>query len=123
VKNRKTGRGDGFSEGKKILLRKSHQTLRRVTQDFETRGISIRDCADHGADKRDLFAGAAGKRRGAGSSQGSAGLLTLMLAADDSASLGRTLGNAWTQRRLGTARWPGFDEGLTREDEVEIPCR
>src|SRR5260370_32054168 len=39
VRRLKSGNGDAttFSAKEKILLRKAHQTLRRVTQDFETR--------------------------------------------------------------------------------------
>jgi len=50
-------------------------------------------------------------------------LLTLMLAPMTphlSEELWEMLGHSGG---LGTARWPGFDEGLTREDEVEIPVQ
>src|SRR6266566_1418172 len=83
-------RTEADSPKEKTLLRKLHQTLRRV----------IGDCADHGADQRDLFAGAAGKRRAGRGSQGSVGTADAHAGAHDAASRGRALGDAGTHRRF-----------------------
>ncbi len=66
------------------------------------------DCADHGADQRDLFAGAAGRRRAAGDSKGSAGTGNADAGADDAASCGRALGDAGAHGRIVDGRLAGI---------------
>jgi len=112
------------SQKEKILLRKAHQTLQRVTQDFETRwhfnsaialimeltnGIYLQEPLEEGVRqevRKELLE-----------------LLTLMLApmtphlAEELWEMLGHTGGLWT------AGWPAFDEALTREDEVEIPVQ
>ena len=112
------------SRKEKILLRKAHQTLQRVTQDFETRwhfnsaialimeltnGIYLQEPLEEGVRqevRKELLE-----------------LLTLMLApmtphlAEELWEMLGHTGGLWT------AGWPAFDEALTREDEVEIPVQ
>ena len=112
------------SQKEKILLRKAHQTLQRVTQDFETRwhfnsaialimeltnGIYLQEPLEEGVCqevRKELLE-----------------LLTLMLApmtphlAEELWEMLGHTGGLWT------AGWPAFDEALTREDEVEIPVQ
>jgi len=116
--------GAAASPKEKILLRKVHQTLRRVTQDFETRWhfnsaialvmeltneIYLREPLEEGVRqevRKELLE-----------------LLTLMLApmtphlAEELWEMLGHTGGLWT------AGWPAFDEALTREDEVEIPVQ
>ncbi len=123
VKNRKTDAATA-SPKEKILLRKSHQTLRRVTQDFETRWhfnsaiALIMELTNEIYLQEPLEKDARPEVR-----KEVLELLTLMLAPMTphlSEELWEMLGHSGG---LGTARWPGFDEGLTREDEVEIPVQ
>ncbi len=123
VKNRKTDAATA-SPKEKILLRKSHQTLRRVTQDFETRWhfnsaiALIMELTNEIYLQEPLEKDARPEVR-----KEVLELLTLMLAPMTphlSEELWEMLGHSGG---LGTARWPGFDEDLTREDEVEIPVQ
>jgi leucyl-tRNA synthetase len=112
------------SPKEKILLRKAHQTLRRVTSDFETRWhfnsaialimeltneIYLREPLEKDVRpevRKELLE-----------------LLTLMLAPMTphlAEELWEMLGHA---DGLWAAAWPAFDEALTREDEVEIPVQ
>ena len=126
VRGAKGGNAGGASASpkEKILLRKVHQTLRRVTQDFETRWhfnsaialvmeltneIYLREPLEEGVRqevRKELLE-----------------LLTLMLApmtphlAEELWEMLGHTGGLWT------AGWPAFDEALTREDEVEIPVQ
>jgi leucyl-tRNA synthetase len=108
----------------KTLLRKVHQTLRRVTSDFETRWhfnsaiavimeltneIYLQEPLEEGVRQevqKELLE-----------------LLTLMLApmtphlAEELWEMLGHTGGLWT------AGWPAFEEALTREDEVEIPVQ
>jgi len=112
------------SRKEKILLRKAHQTLQRVTQDFETRwhfnsaialimeltnGIYLQEPLEEGVRqevRKELLE-----------------LLTLMLApmtphlAEELWEMLGHTGGLWT------AGWPAFDQALTREGEVEIPVQ
>jgi len=85
---------------RRLSLRKAHQTLRRVTQDFETRWhFNLAIAPDHGIDATNLFAGAVGKRcAGQEVRKKVLELLTLMLKRD--AHLAEELGNTGTQRRF-----------------------
>jgi leucyl-tRNA synthetase len=126
VRGAKGGNADGAatSPKEKILLRKVHQTVRRVTQDFETRWhfnsaialimeltneIYLQEPLEEGVRlevRKELLE-----------------LLTLMLAPMTphlAEELWEMLGHT---RGLWTASWPAFDEALTREDEVEIPVQ
>ena len=123
VKNRKTDAAT-TSPKEKILLRKSHQTLRRVTQDFETRwhfnsAIALMmELTNEVYLQEPLEKDVRPEVR-----KEVLELLTLMLAPMTphlSEELWEMLGHSGG---LGTARWPGFDESLTREDEVEIPVQ
>ena len=112
------------SSKEKILLRKTHQTLRRVTQDFETRWhfnsaialvmeltneIYLQEPLDKDVRpevRKEVLE-----------------LLTLMLAPMTphlAEELWEMLGYIGGLRK---ATWPAFDEALTREDEVEIPVQ
>jgi leucyl-tRNA synthetase len=114
----------GASPKEKILLRKVHQTLRRVTSDFETRWhfnsaiALIMELTNEIYLQEPLEKDVRPEIR-----KEVLELLTLMLApmtphlAEELwEMLGHTAG-------LWTASWPAFDEALTREDEVEIPVQ
>jgi leucyl-tRNA synthetase len=112
------------SSKEKILLRKAHQTLRRVTQDFETRWhfnsaiALIMELTNEIYLQEPLEKDVRPEVR-----KEVLELLTLMLApmtphlAEELWEMLGYTGGMWT------ARWPAFDEALTREDEVEIPVQ
>ena len=126
VRGVKSGNANAISASpkEKILLRRAHQTLRRVTSDFETRWhfnsaialimeltneIYLQEPLDQGVRpevRKEVLE-----------------LLTLMLApmtphlAEELWEMLGHTGGLWT------AGWPAFDEALTREDEVEIPVQ
>jgi leucyl-tRNA synthetase len=108
----------------KTLLRKAHQTLRRVTSDFETRwhfnsaialimeltnGIYLQEPLEDGVLPevcKEVLE-----------------LLTLMLAPMTphlAEELWEMLGRS---NGLWAERWPAFSEELAREDEIEIPVQ
>ncbi len=122
----KTGCADAAaaSPKEKILLRKAHQTLRRVTQDFETRwhfnsAIALimeltNEIYGHEPLEKDVRPEVRKEVLE---------LLTLMLAPMTphlAEEIWETLGHTGG---LWIARWPAFDEALTREEEVEIPVQ
>jgi leucyl-tRNA synthetase len=126
VRGVKIGNGDSATATpkEKILLRRAHQTLRRVTQDFETRWhfnsaiALIMELTNEIYLQEPLENNVRPEVR-----KEVLELLTLMLApmtphlAEELwEMLGHTAG-------LWTAGWPAFDEALTREDEVEIPVQ
>ena len=112
------------SPTEKILLRKAHQTLRRVTQDFETRWhfnsaiALIMELTNDIYGREPLENGVRPEVR-----KQVLELLTLMLApmtphlAEELWEMLGHPGGIWT------AAWPAFDEALTREEEVEIPVQ
>ncbi len=112
------------SPKEKILLRKVHQTLRRVAQDFETRWhfnsaiALIMELTNEIYLQEPLEEGVRQEVR-----KELLELLTLMLApmtphlAEELWEMLGHTGGLWT------AGWPAFDESLTREDEVEIPVQ
>jgi leucyl-tRNA synthetase len=116
--------GAATSPKEKILLRKVHQTLRRVTQDFETRWhfnsaiALIMELTNEIYLQEPLEEGVRQEVR-----KELLELLTLMLApmtphlAEELWEMLGHTGGLWT------AGWPAFDEALTREDEVEIPVQ
>jgi len=112
------------SPKEKILLRKAHQTLRRVTSDFETRWhfnsaiALIMEMTNEIYLQEPLEKEVRPEIR-----KEVLELLTLMLAPMTphlAEELWEMLGHAGG---LWTASWPAFDEALTREDEVEIPVQ
>ncbi len=123
VKSRSAGSAPA-SPAEKILLRKTHQTLRRVTQDFETRwhfnsAIALvmeltNEIYSHEPLEKDVRPEVRKEVLE---------LLTLMLApmtphlAEELWEMLGHTGGLWT------AGWPAFDEGLAREEEVEIPVQ
>src|SRR5207245_1436109 len=121
AKSRQAG-GSAVSPTEKILLRKAHQTLRRVTQDFETRWhfnsaiALIMTLTNEIYDHEPLEKNVRPEIR-----KEVLELLTLMLApmtphlAEELWEMLGHTGGLWK------ASWPEFDEPLTREDEVEIP--
>jgi len=112
------------SAKEKILLRKAHQTLRRVTSDFETRWhfnsaiALIMEMTNEIYLQEPLEKDARPEIR-----KEVLELLTLMLApmtphlAEELWEMLGHTGGLWT------ASWPAFDEALTREEEVEIPVQ
>ena len=119
----KAGRRDpaGPSEKEKALLRKTHQTLRRVTQDFETRwhfnsSIALMmELSNQISSAEPLEPSVRPEVR-----KEVLELLTLMLASMTPhlaeelwEMLGHTTG-------LWNARWPTFDPDLARDEEVEV---
>jgi len=126
VQGVKNGNGHAVtvSPKEKILLRKVHQTLRRVTQDFETRWhfnsaiALIMELTNEIYLQEPLEKDVRPEIR-----KEVLELLTLMLAPMTphlAEELWEMLGHAGG---LWTANWPAFDEALTREDEVEIPVQ
>src|SRR5258708_289764 len=123
VKSRKTDAVTA-SPKEKILLRKTHETLRRVTQDFETRwhfnsAIALvmeltNEIYLHEPLENDVRPEVRKEVLE---------LLTLMLApmtphlAEELWEMLGYTGGLWA------AAWPAFDEALTREEEVEIPVQ
>jgi leucyl-tRNA synthetase len=119
-----SGNTAAVSAKEKILLRRAHQTLQRVTSDFETRWhfnsaiALIMELTNEIYLQEPLEKDVRPEVR-----KELLELLTLMLApmtphlAEELwEMLGHTSG-------LWTAGWPAFDETLTREDEVEIPVQ
>jgi leucyl-tRNA synthetase len=111
----------GVSETEKALLRKTHQVLRRVTQDFETRwhfnsAISqIMELSNEVRAQEPLE----GKVR-PGVLKEILELMTLMLAPMTphlAEELWQMLGHT---NGLWTERWPEYDAGLAKEEEVEV---
>jgi leucyl-tRNA synthetase len=113
-----------LSAKEKILLRKTHQTLRRVTSDFETRWhfnsaiALIMELTNEIYLQEPLEKDARPEVR-----KEVLELLTLMLAPMTphlAEELWEMLGHTGGLWRAG---WPAFDEALTREEEVEIPVQ
>jgi leucyl-tRNA synthetase len=109
---------DGANEKEKALLRKTHQTLRRVGQDFETRWHFNSAIAQIMELTNALYA--ADESVSAEVRQEVLEILVLMmapmtphLAEELWEMLGHT-GGLWT------VRWPAYNEELAKEDEVEI---
>jgi leucyl-tRNA synthetase len=115
---------ENFTEKEKILLRKVHQTLQRVTQDFETRWhfnsaiALIMELTNEIHAQEPLAEGVRPEVR-----REVLELLTLMmapmtphLAEELWEMLGHTTG-------LWTAGWPEVNTELAKEDEVEIPVQ
>jgi leucyl-tRNA synthetase len=112
------------SEKEKVLLRKAHQTLRRVTQDFEGRWhfnsaiAQIMELVKAIYAAEPLEDGVRPEVR-----KEVLELVTLMLAPMTphlSEELWEMLGH---KDGLGTVRWPEFNAELAKEDEVEIPVQ
>jgi len=112
------------SQKEKILLRKAHQTLRRVTSDFETRWHFNSAIALIMELTNEIYLQEPLEKDVRTEVQKEIlELLTLMLAPMTphlSEELWEMLGHSGG---LWTAGWPAFDEALTREDEVEIPVQ
>ena len=126
VRDVKSGSIDAVSATAKerVLLRKTHQTLRRVTQDFETRWhfnsaiALIMELTNEIYGQEPLEEGVRPTIR-----KEVLELLTLMLAPMTphlSEELWEMLGH---KDGLWTVSWPAFDAGLARDDEVEIPVQ
>jgi len=124
IRGLKSGSIDAATTKEKTLLRKVHQTLRRVTSDFETRWhfnsaiALIMELTNEIYLQEPLEEGVRQKVR-----KELLELLTLMLAPMTphlAEELWEMLGHAGG---LWTAGWPAFDEALTRDDEVEIPVQ
>ncbi|GAC1660896.1 MAG: leucine--tRNA ligase [Candidatus Acidiferrum sp.] len=122
VKNADSAQADGqASEKEKVLLRKAHQTLRRVTQDFETRWhfnsaiALIMELTNEIYAQEPLDEGVRVEVQ-----KEVLELLTLMLAPMTphlSEELWEMLGHRTGQWTVG---WPAFSADLAREDEVEL---
>jgi leucyl-tRNA synthetase len=109
------------TEKEKSLLRKAHQTLRRVTQDFETRWHFNSAIAQIMELTNAMYAAeplADGVRSEV--SKEVLELITLMLAPMTphlAEELWELLGHT---QGLWTVSWPAFNENLAKEEEVEI---
>ena len=108
----------------KSLLRKLHQTLRRVTSDFETRWHFNSAIALIMEFTNEIYALEPMERTVRPKVRREIlETLTLMLAPMTphiAEELWEMLGN---QKGLSQAAWPKFNEELAREDEVEIPVQ
>jgi leucyl-tRNA synthetase len=109
------------SEKEKTLLRKTHQTLRRVTNDFETRWhfnaaiALLMELVNEMQAREPLEEGVRPR-----AAKEALELLTLMLfpmTPHLAEELWETLGHA---EGLSETRWPAYDPELAREEEVEI---
>ena len=114
----------GATAKERTLLRKVHQTLRRVTQDFEMRWhfnsaiALIMELTNEIYAQEPLEQGVRPEVQ-----KEVLELLTLMLAPMTphlSEELWEMLAHS---NGLWTASWPAFDQGLARDDEVEIPVQ
>jgi len=112
---------DGATPKEKVLLRKAHQTLRRVTNDFETRWhfnsaiALIMDLTNELQDQEPLTEGASPEVI-----KQVFDLLVLMLAPMTphlAEELWEMLGH---KGGLVRARWPEWDAALAREEQFEI---
>jgi leucyl-tRNA synthetase len=126
VRGVKGGKVDALSTSlkEKTLLRKAHQTLRRVTSDFETRWhfnsaiALIMALAKEISDHEPLEQGVRPEVR-----KEVLELLTLMLAPMTphlAEEIWEMLGHT---EALGQVSWPACNEELAREEEVEIPVQ
>jgi len=125
IKGVKSGNGDAAASPKeKLLLRKAHQTLRRVTHDFETRWHFNSAIALVMEMTNEIYLQEPLEKEVRPEVRKEVlELLTLMLAPMTphlSEELWEMLGHSGG---LWKASWPAFDEALTREDEVEIPVQ
>jgi leucyl-tRNA synthetase len=110
--------GSEVAEKEKALLRKTHQTLRRVTQDFETRWHFNSAIAQIMELTNAVYASEDAVRPAV--RQEALEILVLMLApmtphiAEELWEMLGHTGGLWT------AKWPLFDAELAKEEEVEI---
>ena len=107
-----------YSENEKALLRKTHQTLRRVTQDFEVRWHFNSSIAQIMELTNALYAADAAVRPEV--RREALEILVLMLAPITphlAEELWEMLGHSGG---LWTVRWPAFNPDLAKEEEVEI---
>ena len=110
--------GTSLSEGEKALLRKAHQTLRRVTQDFETRWHFNSSIAQIMELTNAVYAADASVR--AEVRKEVLEILVLMLAPITphlAEELWEMLGHSGG---LWTVSWPSFNAELVKDEEVEI---
>jgi leucyl-tRNA synthetase len=108
-------------EKEKGLLRKAHQTLKRVGQDFETRWHFNSSIAQIMELTNALYAAEEGVS--AEVRQEVLEILVLMMAPMTphlAEELWEMLGHS---RGLWTVRWPAFNAELARDEEVEIPVQ
>ncbi|HXM96623.1 MAG TPA: leucine--tRNA ligase [Candidatus Dormibacteraeota bacterium] len=123
VRETKSGRIDArtVTEKERMLLRKTHQTLRRVTQDFETRWHFNAAIALIMELTNEIYAQEPIEQGVRPEVQKEVlELLTLMLAPMTphlAEELWEMLGH---QDGLSTVGWPAFSVDLAREDEVEV---
>ncbi len=122
VNSRTADSGDtaGASETEKALLRKAHQTLRRVTQDFETRWHFNSAIALIMELYNDISSSDLEKAVRPAARKELLELLTLMLAPMTphlSEELWEMLGHSGGLSRVP---WPAFNPELARDEEVEI---
>ena len=126
LRNVKAGGGEvsGTTEKEKKLLRKAHQTLQRVTSDFETRWhfnsaiALIMELTNEIYAQEPLEQGVRPEVR-----KEVLELLTLMLAPMTphiAEEMWETLGHPGG---LSTAGWPAANRELAKEDELEIPVQ
>jgi leucyl-tRNA synthetase len=112
------------SAKEKTLLRKTHQTLQRVTSDFETRWHFNSAIALIMELTNEIYLQEPLEKEVRPEVRNEVlELLTLMLAPMTphlAEELWEMLGHT---NGLWTADWPSFDEALTREEEVEIPVQ
>jgi leucyl-tRNA synthetase len=107
-----------YSEAEKALLRKAHQTLRRVSSDFETRWHFNSAIAQIMELTNALYAADAGIR--AEVKREVLEILVLMLAPMTphlSEELWEMLGHS---AGLWTVKWPAFNPELAKDEEVEL---
>jgi len=116
--------GTSLNEKEKALLRKAHQTLSRVTSDFETRWHFNSAIALIMELTKEIYAAEPLENSVRPEIRREVlELLTLMLAPMTphlSEELWEMLGHT---QGLWNASWPAFNEEFAREDEIEIPVQ
>ncbi|HYM09548.1 MAG TPA: class I tRNA ligase family protein, partial [Bryobacterales bacterium] len=114
-----SGPGDGSAD--RTVLRKLHQTIRKVTEDFESRWHFNTSIAAIMELVNDLYQREASLSRAAlDEVLPSLVLLLAPFAPYAAEELWEQLGRRGPLLRL---KWPGFDPTLAAEDEVEIPVQ
>ena len=103
-------------------MRKVHQTLKRITNDFEVRwhfNTSVSLLMDAG--ERDSCAGAVGRRAESNDPEARPGNAAPDAFADGAAHLRKSCGRCWGIRpSLARENWPQYREDLAREEQFEV---